>query len=63
MTNKTKVYAKEQQILVVNNILDSLCPYELTNDGRKYLMKMKARIKDDIIKLKSQLLETDMQYN
>lgn len=60
MTHETQIYAKEQQILIANNILDNLCPYELTNDGRKYVMKIKERIKDEIIKLESSLIETSI---
>ncbi len=62
MTKETQIYAMEQQILIVNNILDNLCPSELSNDGRMYLNKMKKRIKEDVLKLKSRLTEAHIQY-
>jgi hypothetical protein len=58
MTKETQIYAKEQQILIVNNILGNLCHFELNNDGRIYLNKIKARIKEDLLRLKSHLMET-----
>ena len=62
MTKETQIYAKQQQILLVDNILDNLCPAELTTDGRKYLKKMKDRIKDDLLLLKSRLIESNVEF-
>ncbi len=53
MTRESRIYAKEQQIKVIDNILCSLCSLELTNDGRKYLKKMKDRIKGELEYLRS----------
>lgn len=57
MTNEAQIYAKEQQIKLIDNILFSLCTIELTPDGRKYLMKMKDNIVKDIESLKSKSQE------
>jgi hypothetical protein len=54
MTAEAKIYAKEQQIKIIDNILCSLCSLELTADGRKYLNKMKARINKELEYLKLQ---------
>lgn len=52
MTRDSKIYAKEQQINLIDNILDSLCSLELSTDGRKYLKKMKQRLTIEIVQLK-----------
>ena len=52
MKRKSKIYAKEQQIKLIDNILCSLCSIELTSDGRKYLNKMKEKIQKDLDQLK-----------
>lgn len=54
MTLESKIYAKEQQISIIDNILCSLCSLELTADGRKYLKKMKERINRELEYLKLQ---------
>ncbi|MCF8379581.1 MAG: hypothetical protein K9H49_08405 [Bacteroidales bacterium] len=48
MTIESKIYAKQQQIKLIDNILCSLCSIELTSEGRKYLKKMKERIENDL---------------
>ena len=53
MTRESIIYAKEQQIKIIDNILCSLCSLELTADGRKYLKKMKVRIISELESLKS----------
>jgi hypothetical protein len=52
MTNDAKIYAKEEQIKLIDNILCSLCSLELTSEGRKYLKKMKQRVSAEIVQLK-----------
>lgn len=52
MTRDSKIYAKEQQIKLIDSILKSLCSLELSSEGRKYLNKMKQRITIEIVKLK-----------
>ena len=53
MTVETQIYAKEQQIKIIDNILCSLCSLELTSDGRKYLKKMREKIANELVYLKS----------
>ena len=52
MTRDSKIFAKEEQIKLIDNILCSLCSIELTSEGRKYLKKMKQRISTEIVQLK-----------
>lgn len=52
MNGESKIYAKEEQIKLIDNILCSLCSVELTSEGRKYLKKMKQRILTEIVQLK-----------
>jgi hypothetical protein len=52
MPRTSKIYAKEQQIKLIDNILCSLCSLELNSDGRKYLKKMKAKIQKELDLLK-----------
>jgi hypothetical protein len=65
MTRESKIYAKEQQVKLIDNILCSLCTIELTNDGRKYLTKVKDKLKREIERLKSleQNKKTTNSYN
>jgi len=52
MTRDIKIYTKEQQIKLIDNILCSLCSLELSAEGRQYLKKMKQRITIEIVQLK-----------
>lgn len=52
MTRESKIYAKEEQLKLIDNILCSLCSVELTSEGRKYLKKMKQRINTEVVQLK-----------
>lgn len=54
MMKESRIYAKEQQIKLIDNILCNLCSLELNTDGRKYIKKLKTRIADDLTKLKRQ---------
>lgn len=53
MTRESKIYAKEQQIKLIDNILCSLCSLELTSDGRKYIKKLKSKITSELDRLKA----------
>ena len=52
MMRESRIYAKEQQIKLIDNILCSLCSLELTTDGRKYLKKIKDKISLELEHLK-----------
>ncbi|MFH1000950.1 MAG: hypothetical protein V1783_08935 [Bacteroidota bacterium] len=62
MTAESQFFAKQQQIALIDNILANLCPAELTNDGRKYLNKLKKRILEDMSMLNSNVLEKRMGF-
>ncbi len=57
MTNESKIYAKEQQIIIIDNILCNLCSVELTSGGRKYLNKMMESLKNELNYLKLEKTE------
>lgn len=59
MTRQSKIYAKEQQIKLIDNILCSLCSLELNSDGRKYIKKLKTKITSELERLKG--LEEEKQ--
>jgi hypothetical protein len=67
MSRDSKIYAKEEQIKLIDNILCSLCSIELTSEGRKYLKKMKQRITTEIVHLKyiesNQINESTLSRN
>ena len=52
MTTEAQIYAKEQQVKLINTILGSLCSIELTRGGRSYLEKLKTRIENELIAIK-----------
>lgn len=52
MMRESRIYAKEQQIKLIDNILCSLCSLELTSDGRKYIKKLKSKLTKDLEFLK-----------
>lgn len=45
---EAKIYAKQQQIKLIDNILCSLCSIELNSDGRKYLKRTKEKISKEV---------------
>lgn len=55
MMTEVKIYGKEQQIKLIDNILCSLCNTELNSDGRKYLKLTKEKITKEIEYLKREL--------
>lgn len=59
MMRESRIYAKEQQIKVIDNILCSLCSLELTSDGRKYLNRMKEKFNRELDRLKEMEEEND----
>ena len=52
ITKEAKVYAKEQQIKLIDSILFSLCSHELSPDGRKYLKKVKQKIAAELLQMR-----------
>ncbi len=52
MRRDAKIYAKEQQIKLIDNILCNLCSIELSADGRRYLKKMKDKIQKEVDRLR-----------
>ena len=48
MQRNAKIYAKEQQIKLIDNILCNLCSIELNSDGRKYLKKIRNKIQKEL---------------
>ena len=54
MMRESRIYAKEQQIKLIDNILCSLCSLELTSDGRKYIKKIKNKLSIELEHLKLQ---------
>lgn len=70
MMTEAKIYGKEQQIKLIDNILCSLCNTELNPDGRKYLKLTREKITKEIEYLKRELeseqhkkIETGLQEN
>ncbi len=47
-----RIYAKEEQIKVINTILRNLCIKELTSEGRVFLHRMKEDLELEIQVLK-----------
>lgn len=47
-----RIYAKEQQIKLIDNILHSLCVIELNDNGRVYLKKIKEELSTKLHDLK-----------
>lgn len=56
MNKDKEIYAKEQQIELLNFILSSLCSVELSTDGRQLLRKIKGRLNTDIERLRGQTI-------
>jgi len=56
MKREKEIYAKQEQIRLIDMILASLCTVELSNDGRALLKKMKKRLSLEIIMLKNAIL-------
>lgn len=52
MMRESRIYAKEQQIKLIDNILCSLCSLELNTDGRKYIKKLKNKLSTELENLK-----------
>ena len=58
MNKEKEIYAKQEQIRLIDVILSSLCTVELSTDGRVLLKKMKKRLSLEIIMLKNARLNT-----
>lgn len=53
MSRELQMFAKEQQLKLIDNILRSLCIIELNSEGRKYLKKIKKEINKELDDLRS----------
>lgn len=62
MRNDAKIYAKEQQIKLIDSILCNLCSIELNSDGRKYLKKIKEKIQKDLDLIREMEKERTEKY-
>lgn len=49
MNREREIYAKEEQIKLIDVILTSLCVEELSGEGRFLLRKMKNRLKSEVV--------------
>lgn len=56
MDREKEIYAKQEQIRLIDIILGSLCTVELSNDGRTMLKKIKKRLSFEILILKNATL-------
>lgn len=54
-----EIYAKEQQVHLINVILSSLCYVELSADGRKLLNRIVRRLTTEIENLKGLRIEAN----
>ena len=53
MIREKEIYAKQEQIRLIDVILGSLCTMELSKDGRTMLKKIKKRISLELLILKN----------
>ncbi len=58
MEREKEIFAKTEQIRLIDLILGSLCSLELSNDGRTLLKKMKKRLSLEIVILKKAKLNS-----
>ena len=66
MIREKEIYAKQEQIRLIDVILGSLCTMELSNDGRTMLKKIKKRISLELLILKNANLnstQTNLETN
>lgn len=52
MDIEARIYANEQQIILIDNILKSLCIVELNDNGRIYLKRIKGQLDEKLNDLK-----------
>ena len=58
MDREKEIFAKQEQIRLIDVILGSLCTMELSNDGRTMLKKIKKRLSLEVLILKKATLIT-----
>lgn len=58
MNREKEIYAKQEQIRLIDVILGSLCTMELSKDGRTMLKKIKKRLSLEVLMLKKATLNT-----
>lgn len=66
MDREKEIYAKMEQIRLIDVILASLCTMELSNDGRSMLKKIKKRISLEVLilkKAKLNAIHTNLEKN
>ena len=66
MIREKEIYAKQEQIRLIDMILGSLCTMELSDDGRTMLKKIKKRLSLEVLILKNAILnstQTNLETN
>ena len=58
MNREKEIYAKQEQIRLIDVILGSLCTMELSKEGRTMLKKIKKRLSLEVLMLKKATLNT-----
>jgi len=58
MDKEKEIYAKQEQIRLIDVILGSLCTMELSSEGRTMLKKIKKRLSLEVLILKKATLNT-----
>jgi len=58
MDREKEIYAKQEQIRLIDVILGSLCTMELSSEGRTMLKKIKKRLSLEVLMLKKATLNT-----
>lgn len=58
MDREKEIYAKQEQIRLIDVILGSLCTMELSSEGRTMLKKIKKRLSLEVLMLKKASLNT-----
>ena len=66
MIREKEIYAKQEQIRLIDMILGSLCTMELSDDGLTMLKKIKKRLSLEVLILKNAILnstQTNLETN
>jgi len=58
MDKEKEIFAKMEQIRLIDMILGSLCSMELSNDGSVLLKKIKKRLSLEILMMRNNRLNT-----
>lgn len=57
MDREKEIYAKQEQIRLIDVILGSLCTMELSQEGRTMLKKIKKRLSLEVLMLRKATLD------